>query len=84
MFTGIITGMGRIVAIHRLGSSSDHGKLSHHQKHLGYLEDAATALRSTALRRPPRWTRPTTGSPSTFPPNRWTRPAAWLKRASST
>jgi riboflavin synthase len=26
MFTGIITGVGRIVAIHSLGSSLDHGK----------------------------------------------------------
>jgi riboflavin synthase len=26
MFTGIITGVGRIVAVHRLGSSLDHGK----------------------------------------------------------
>ncbi|MDO8699948.1 MAG: riboflavin synthase, partial [Rhodoferax sp.] len=26
MFTGIITGVGRIVAAHALGSSSTHGK----------------------------------------------------------
>lgn len=39
MFTGIITGMGRIVAIHSLGSSSDHGKRLTIETPAGYLDD---------------------------------------------
>jgi riboflavin synthase len=39
MFTGIITGMGRIVAIHSQGSSSDHGKRLIIQTPEGYLDD---------------------------------------------
>lgn len=39
MFTGIITGMGRIVAIHSLGSSSHHGKRLTIQTPPGYLDD---------------------------------------------
>jgi riboflavin synthase len=39
MFTGIITGMGRIVAIHSLGSSSDHGKRLTIEAPAGYLDD---------------------------------------------
>jgi riboflavin synthase len=39
MFTGIITGMGRIVAIHSLGSSSDHGKQLTIETPAGYLDD---------------------------------------------
>ena len=39
MFTGIITGMGRIVAIHRLGSSSDHGLRLTIETPSGYLDD---------------------------------------------
>ena len=39
MFTGIITGMGRIVAIHSLGSSSNHGKRLTIQAPPGYLDD---------------------------------------------
>ena len=39
MFTGIITGMGRIVAIHRLGSSSDHGKRLTIETLAGYVDD---------------------------------------------
>jgi riboflavin synthase len=39
MFTGIITGMGRIVAIHSLGSSSHHGKRLTIQAPPGYLDD---------------------------------------------
>ncbi|HYW55697.1 MAG TPA: riboflavin synthase [Polaromonas sp.] len=39
MFTGIITGMGRIVAIHRLGSSLDHGKRLTIEAPDGYLDD---------------------------------------------
>ena len=39
MFTGIITGMGRIVAIHSLGSSSDHGKRLTIETPPGYLDD---------------------------------------------
>ncbi|MDR2851598.1 MAG: riboflavin synthase [Burkholderiaceae bacterium] len=38
MFTGIITGMGRIVAVHDLGSSSSHGKRLHISTPAGYLE----------------------------------------------
>ncbi len=41
MFTGIITGMGRIVAIHRLGSSSDHGKRLTIETPVGYLDDVS-------------------------------------------
>ncbi len=39
MFTGIITGVGRIVAIHRLGSSLDHGKRLTIEAPDGYLDD---------------------------------------------
>ena len=39
MFTGIITGMGRIVAIHSQGSSSDHGKRLTIETPAGYLDD---------------------------------------------
>jgi riboflavin synthase len=39
MFTGIITGMGRIVAVHSLGSSSDHGKRLTIEAPAGYLND---------------------------------------------
>jgi riboflavin synthase len=39
MFTGIITGMGRIVAVHSLGSSSDHGKQLTIETPAGYLDD---------------------------------------------
>ena len=39
MFTGIITGLGRIVAIHSLGSSSDHGKRLTIEVPEGYLDD---------------------------------------------
>jgi riboflavin synthase len=49
MFTGIITGVGRIVAIHALGSSSTHGKRLTIETPPGYLDDTsawATALPS--------------------------------------
>jgi riboflavin synthase len=39
MFTGIITGVGRIVAVHALGSSSTHGKRLTIVCPLGYLND---------------------------------------------
>jgi riboflavin synthase len=39
MFTGIITGVGRIVAIHSLGSSLDHGKRLCIAPPAGYLHD---------------------------------------------
>lgn len=39
MFTGIITGVGRIVAIHPLGSSLDHGKRLTIQAPASYLDD---------------------------------------------
>ena len=39
MFTGIITGVGRIVAIHSLGSSLDHGKRLTIEAPMGYLDD---------------------------------------------
>jgi riboflavin synthase len=39
MFTGIITGVGRIVAIHSLGSSLDHGKRLSIAPPSGYLHD---------------------------------------------
>lgn len=42
MFTGIITGMGRIVAIQRLGSSSDHGNRLTIEAPAGYLDDVAS------------------------------------------
>lgn len=41
MFTGIITGMGRIVAIHSLGSSSNHGKRLTIAAPPGYLDDVS-------------------------------------------
>lgn len=39
MFTGIITGMGRIAAVHALGSSSSHGKRLEIAAPAGYLDD---------------------------------------------
>jgi riboflavin synthase len=39
MFTGIITGVGRIVAIHSLGSSFNHGKRLTIAPPAGYLND---------------------------------------------
>jgi riboflavin synthase len=39
MFTGIITGVGRITAVHDLGSSSQHGKRLTVQTPPGYLDD---------------------------------------------
>ena len=39
MFTGIITGMGRIVAVHCLGSSLDHGKRLTIEAPADYLAD---------------------------------------------
>ena len=39
MFTGIITGVGRIVAIHSLGSTSLHGKRLTIETPAGYLHD---------------------------------------------
>ena len=39
MFTGIITGLGRIVTIQSLGSSSDHGKRLTIEAPAGYLDD---------------------------------------------
>ena len=39
MFTGIITGVGRIVAVHDLGSSLQHGKRLTLQTPAGYLDD---------------------------------------------
>ncbi|MBX3654478.1 MAG: riboflavin synthase [Ramlibacter sp.] len=39
MFTGIITGVGRIAAIHDLGSSLQHGKRLSLEAPAGYLDD---------------------------------------------
>lgn len=39
MFTGIITGVGRIAAVHSLGSSDQHGKRLTVQAPPGYLDD---------------------------------------------
>jgi riboflavin synthase len=39
MFTGIITGVGRIAALHDLGSSLDHGKRLTLEAPPGYLDD---------------------------------------------
>ncbi|MFD0666347.1 riboflavin synthase [Ramlibacter sp. MAHUQ-53] len=39
MFTGIITGVGRIAAVHDLGSSSQHGKRLTLEAPDGYLDD---------------------------------------------
>lgn len=39
MFTGIITGVGRIAALHNLGNSSEHGKRLTVQAPAGYLDD---------------------------------------------
>ncbi len=39
MFTGIITGVGRIAALHALGSSLDHGKRLVIEAPPGYLDD---------------------------------------------
>jgi len=39
MFTGIITGVGRIVAIHSLGSTASHGRRLTIETPAGYLDD---------------------------------------------
>src|SRR3954464_6972833 len=39
MFTGIITGVGRIAAVHDLGSSTHHGKRLTVEAPAGYLDD---------------------------------------------
>ncbi|MBK0392940.1 riboflavin synthase [Ramlibacter algicola] len=39
MFTGIITGVGRIAAVHDLGASSQHGKRITVEAPAGYLDD---------------------------------------------
>jgi len=39
MFTGIITGVGRIAALHALGSSLLHGKRLHIEAPPGYIDD---------------------------------------------
>ena len=39
MFTGIITGVGRIAAVHDLGASSQHGKRVTVEAPAGYLDD---------------------------------------------
>lgn len=41
MFTGIITGVGRIAAVHDLGSSPQHGKRITVETPPGYLDDVA-------------------------------------------
>ena len=41
MFTGIITGVGRIAAVHGLGSSLQHGKRLSIETPAGYLDDVA-------------------------------------------
>ena len=41
MFTGIITGVGRITAVHDLGSSLSHGKRLAIETPAGYLDDVA-------------------------------------------
>lgn len=41
MFTGIITGVGRIAAVHDLGSSLQHGKRLVLETPAGYLDDVA-------------------------------------------
>jgi riboflavin synthase len=41
MFTGIISGVGRIVAVHTLGSSSQHGKRLEIKTPADYLDDVA-------------------------------------------
>ena len=41
MFTGIITGVGRIAAVHDLGSSFQHGKRLTVETPAGYLDDVA-------------------------------------------
>lgn len=41
MFTGIITGVGRIAAVHDLGSSLQHGKRLTIEAPAGYLDDVA-------------------------------------------
>lgn len=41
MFTGIISGIGRIVRVESLGASAGHGKRLHLQAPPGYLDDVA-------------------------------------------
>ena len=41
MFTGIITGLGRIVDVHDLGAGAQHGKRLTLEAPTGYLDDVA-------------------------------------------
>lgn len=41
MFTGIVTGVGRIAAVHDLGATPDHGKRLTIEAPAGYLDDVA-------------------------------------------
>jgi riboflavin synthase len=80
MFTGIITGVGRIVAVHDLGRSLHHGKRLSHPCPPGYLDDVglgdSIAINGACMT-------VTTFSPektsfaSTSRPSRWTKPVAW-------
>ena len=49
MFTGIITGVGRIVAVHRLGGSLDHGSRLTIETPLMWIDKAATWEMAQAL-----------------------------------
>jgi riboflavin synthase len=87
MFTGIITGVGRIAAVHDLGSSLDHGKRLTIEAPGGYLDDVAlgdSIALNGACMTVTTLDPSSTASPSTFQPNRWTRPPGWPDRARST
>ena len=81
MFTGIITGVGRIAAVHDLGSSSHHGKRLTIEAPAGYLDDVglgdSIALNGACMTVTSLDAAAAAASPSTSRPNRWTRPPAW-------
>ena len=88
MFTGIITGVGRIAAVHDLGSSLQPRQAPHHRgagrlprrRRPGRQHRAQRRLHDGHRAR----RRPAPASPSTSRPNRWTRPPAWPSPAPST
>ena len=55
MFTGIITGVGRIAALHDLGSSLSHGKRLTLEVPAGYLDDVGLgdSIAQTLIRHNP-------------------------------
>ena len=77
MFTGIITGVGRISAVQALGESATHGKRLTIETPAGYLDDVGlgdSIALTGACMTVTTFDVAQKNSPSTYLPNRWTRP----------